>query len=284
MKVVALMIVRNEEDCLPRCLEHLAEQGLQAAVIDNGSTDRTPDILASFAPRVVVHVEPAPFHGVFEWSKLLAQAGRMQRGLDADWFHMNSPDEIMNSQRPGERLLDAVRRVDAAGFTAINYEEFVFLPVDEKMSGAGQAFDRLLRHYYFYAPSPLRQMRTWKNQPGLSNVDSGGHHLQGPDIRLYPENLVLRHYIALSADQFRRKYAGRIFPPQELAKGWHANRVNIDTRQIRLPPRNRLKELTSGDLSTLDRSDPWTRHFWEMEQPGPPGFLARLFRRQARGS
>lgn len=44
MTQIAIMIVRNEEACLPRCLNHLANQGLRAAVIDNDSTDRAREI------------------------------------------------------------------------------------------------------------------------------------------------------------------------------------------------------------------------------------------------
>ena len=278
MNVIALMIVRNEEDCLPRCLDYLGEQGLRAAVIDNASTDRTPDILAAFTPRVVVHVEQAPFHGTFAWNDLLKQAERMRSGLNADWFHLNSPDEIMGSNRKGESLVEAIRRVDEAGFNTINYEEFVFLPTDHQTSAEGQAFDRLLRHYYFYAPSPRRQMRSWKNLPGRSNLATGGHQLEGPDLRLYRENLVLRHFIALSAEQFRRKYANRIFPPEELARGWHTNRTNIDFDRVRMPTRRMLKELPSDDLSTLDRSDPWTVHFWERPEARATGLLERIRR------
>ena len=272
MNVIALMIVRNEEACLPRCLEYLGEQGLRAAVIDNASTDRTPDILAAFTPRVVVQVEPAPFHGTFAWRDLLQQAERMRAQLTADWFHLNSADELMGSTRRGESLLEAIQRIDQEGFNAINYEEFVFLPTDHHIAAEGRAFDRLLRHYYFYAPSPRRQMRSWKNLPGRSNLATGGHQLDGPGLRLYPENLVLRHFIALSADQFRKKYATRIFPAEELARGWHRNRTNIDFQRLRLPARHHLKELATDDLSTLDRSDPWTCHFWERPEARSGGW------------
>lgn len=276
MKVIALMIVRNEEACLPRCLEYLDEQGLRAAVIDNESTDRTADILAAYTPRVVLRVEKAPFHGTFAWNDLLQQAERMRAHLTADWFHLNSPDEIMGSTRKGERLLDAIQRIDQAGYDVINYEEFVFLPTDQRILAEGRAFDRLIRHYYFYAPAPRRQMRSWKNRPGRSNLASGGHHVEGAGLRLYPENLVLRHFIALSADQFRKKYAHRIFPAEELARGWHANRTNIDFKRIRLPARQLLKELGTDDLSTLDRSDPWTCHFWERPEARAPGLWEGL--------
>lgn len=283
MKIIALMIVRNEEACLPRCLEYLGEQGLRAAVIDNESTDRTADILAAFSPQVVLRVEQWPFHGIFAWNDLLQQAERMRAHLTADWFHLNSPDEIMGSTRKGESLRDAIQRVDQAGYDVINYEEFVFLPTDQEILAEGPDFDRLIRHYYFYAPAPRRQMRSWKNRPGRTNLASGGHQLEGAGLRLYPENLVMRHFIALSADQFRRKYAHRIFPAEELARGWHANRTNIDINRIRLPARHLLKEWAVDDPSTLDRSDPWTCHFWERPKIQAPGMLESIRSRLGAG-
>lgn len=265
MKVVAIMIVRNEQDCLPRCLEHLGEQGLTAAVVDNDSTDRTRAILE--ASGIVERIDHAPFDGTFRWGRLLHQAHTMQQEIAADWFHLNSPDEIFNSNRPGERLVDAIARIDAASFTAINYDEFVFLPTDEKTRGEGRAFDGLLRHYYFYAPRPMHQMRSWKNISGISNVHSGGHRLAGPYLRVYSENLPLRHYIAISADHFRRKYRDRRFPAEELARGWHGDRAAIDADRVRMPSPHLLKHLASDDLSTLDRSEVWLKHFWETDRP-----------------
>jgi glycosyltransferase involved in cell wall biosynthesis len=265
MRVVAVMIVRNEEACLPRCLEHLGEQGLTAAVIDNDSTDRTRAILE--ASGVVERIEHAPFDGIFRWGELLLRAHAMQQTIETDWFHLNSPDEIITSIRRGERLVDAIGRIDAEGYNVINYDEFVFLPVDEKTRGEGKAFDKLLRHYYFYAPASLQHMRSWKNVPGLSNVQNGGHRLRGSDINVYPENLPLRHYIAISAEHFRRKYRARKFPAEELARGWHIDRTRIDTEHVRLPSARVLKRFAGDDPATLDRSEIWTRHFWETDRP-----------------
>ena len=51
-KVSLTMIVRNEEENLPRCLESV--QGLfdEIIVVDTGSTDRTKEIAAGFGARV----------------------------------------------------------------------------------------------------------------------------------------------------------------------------------------------------------------------------------------
>ena len=44
MKITAVLCVRNEELYLDVVLAHLAACGIQLAVIDNDSTDRTPQI------------------------------------------------------------------------------------------------------------------------------------------------------------------------------------------------------------------------------------------------
>jgi hypothetical protein len=265
MRIVAFMIIRNEEACLPRCLEVLGEQGLTVAVIDNDSTDRTPDILESFSPHVVTHVEHAPFTGVFEWIAMLKQADRMRDGLEADWFHLNSPDEIMTSNRRGETLFELILRVDSEGYSAINYDEFVFLPPNRDLQCEGQAFDDVIRHYYFFQPRPVRQIRSWKNITGITCVEGAGHRPTGQPLTVYPESQALRHYIALNAEEYRRKYGEREFNQDELDRGLHARRLHIDANQFPLPDPADLKELSESDPSLLDRSDPWIQHFWEPE-------------------
>jgi glycosyltransferase involved in cell wall biosynthesis len=85
---------RNEEDCLGRCLKSLAaQQGIsfQITVVDDGSTDRTLAIAASFpGVRVLSAAEPQP--GVMGKSNALitGAAGSHAAWLlftDADTFH-----------------------------------------------------------------------------------------------------------------------------------------------------------------------------------------------------
>ncbi len=50
------MSVYNEELYLPRCLNHLWEQGIETYIIDNGSLDRTSEIARSFLNSGLNHV------------------------------------------------------------------------------------------------------------------------------------------------------------------------------------------------------------------------------------
>ncbi len=42
-------------------------------------------------------------------------------------------------------------------------------------------------------------MRAWRNRSGVAQRD-GGRHLDGPELRVSPENLILRHYLNLSLE------------------------------------------------------------------------------------
>jgi len=46
------MIVKNEEDNLPACLQSLAGLEVELIIVDTGSTDRTREIAASFGAKV----------------------------------------------------------------------------------------------------------------------------------------------------------------------------------------------------------------------------------------
>src|SRR5882757_3140262 len=51
-KISLTMIVRNEENNLPRCLESVRGLFDEIVVVDTGSTDRTAEIARSFGARV----------------------------------------------------------------------------------------------------------------------------------------------------------------------------------------------------------------------------------------
>ncbi|WP_434748960.1 glycosyltransferase [Paenibacillus amylolyticus] len=47
------MIVQNEEQCLPRCLDSLKQADLESFITDTGSSDRTPDIARTYDATVL---------------------------------------------------------------------------------------------------------------------------------------------------------------------------------------------------------------------------------------
>lgn len=54
-KLSAVIIAKNEENNLPRCLASLQGLADEVLVVDSGSTDATPDICATYGARLVGH-------------------------------------------------------------------------------------------------------------------------------------------------------------------------------------------------------------------------------------
>jgi glycosyltransferase involved in cell wall biosynthesis len=131
--VNVIIPARNEEECLGRCLQSLAaQQGIsfQITVVDDGSTDRTRAIAASFPDvRVLSAAEPQP--GVMGKSNalIIGAAGSRAKWLlftDADTAHY--PGSLAASVREAES-----RNVDLLSYSpeqeVITWWELAVMPV-----------------------------------------------------------------------------------------------------------------------------------------------------------
>lgn len=267
MRVIAILAVRNERPFLGNGLRHLIANGLDYFVIDNDSNDGTADLLREppFAEHLVGS-RRVPFTGAFDWKGLMEAREAAARSVDADWVVFVSADEIMHSYRPRETLAEAIRRIDAAGFDVIDFNEFVFLPVDTDYVVDHEGVQPLC-HYYFHEPSRPRLMRARRKRLEVSHVEHGGHVLSGQTFRLSPESFALRHYLFRDQEHALRKYAERAFRPEEIAIGWHANRVGQPRSRFELPPAGLLHRLDHPADRNLRRDMPRLTHYWQWDPP-----------------
>ncbi|MBS0244111.1 MAG: glycosyltransferase family 2 protein, partial [Proteobacteria bacterium] len=222
MKVVALLAVRNEALYLDRCLRRLRDQGIDVCLIDNQSTDDTLEIAESYYGRGVFRIENHPYPGFYDWVSLLKFKERLAQEIDADWFVHHDADEIIEAPAGFANLRHAIVAVANSDCNAINCDEFVFLPTDERQHYEHQDYVAEMRHYYFFEPTPVRLVRMWRRHPDILLHDSGGHGASFAGRKIFPTPFILRHYIGLSADYLRAKYAGRVYSENEVReRGWH---------------------------------------------------------------
>ncbi|HVV58500.1 MAG TPA: glycosyltransferase [Gaiellaceae bacterium] len=91
------MIVKDEEEMLPGCLEAVADSVDEIVVVDTGSTDRTVEIAKSFGARVI----DFPWNGSFSDAR--------NAGLDAatgDWlFYLDADEHLVPEDAPKIRQL-----------------------------------------------------------------------------------------------------------------------------------------------------------------------------------
>ena len=263
MKIIAILAVRNERGYLANCLAHLIENGLDFAVIDNDSSDGSYELLnqSPYKDHLVEYVH-YPYPGFFDWKGLMQarEAAALRSG--ADWVLFVSADEVMNSYRANETLSDAIGRVAATGAEVIDFNEFVFLPIDQDYVPDLWGYQPL-RHYYFFEPNQPRLMRARNNSLLVSHVEHGGHFLSGAEYKLSDEKFALRHYIFQNQEHAKRKYRDRVFSKEELARNWHSNRHNQPEFRFQFPEPKKLEQLPNPEDRRLIRSHPYDLHYWQ---------------------
>lgn len=264
MKIVAVMACRNEEAYLATCLYHLVTQGVHFAVVDNDSTGASMDIIQSAEFRShLVGLKRVPFTGAFELEPLLKAKMSLADEAKADWAINICPDEILHPNREGKTLLEEIQLFDKRGFNAVNFDEFVFLPVDEEWEKGLRGWPRM-RHYYFPEAHRFWHMRAWKKSLGFSMAAHGGHMLAGPnELRFAPESLVLRHYMFRSQQHAYEKLPSRVFSSKELERGWHRSRHGYHRRNYTFPPIDELETLERPDSFALSRARPWPLNYYQ---------------------
>jgi glycosyltransferase involved in cell wall biosynthesis len=257
--VVALLAIRNEALYLEKCLEHLYQQGINTCVIDNNSTDNSLDIAKSFINRGVIQIENLPFEGYFDLIKQLKIKEKLASEINANWFIHHDADEIREAPIIFANLYQAILAADKSGYDAINFDEFVFIPLDENERNEGKDFVKIMKYYYFFEPYPLRRVNAWKkNSSPVNLVDSGGHSVNFLGRKIFPENFILRHYIALSLRHLDSKYSQRVHHEEEVKLGWHSWRAKFSEYYLNLPTIQNLK-FYAGD-SKWDKTDIKTEH------------------------
>ena len=262
-RVVALLATFNEERFITGCLEHLIGQGVEVYLIDNCSTDRTVEIAERYLGRGLIDIETFPrTEGVYKWRSILERKEQLATTLEADWFMHADADEVRLPPRSTRTLVQTFAEVEAQGYSAVNFLEFTFVPTREAPDHDHPHFWQTMRWYYPFLRWFPHRLNAWKRQPERVDLaSSGGHRVQFPRLRMYPESFKMRHYLFLSVPHAIRKYVGRSYDTTEVQKGWHGWRARLIAEKIELPSQKELRLYTSDDK--LDSFNPRTRHVSE---------------------
>lgn len=227
--VVAIVAAYNEADIIEHVIRDLVDQGVHVHFLDDGSTDGTTAVVERFLGRGVIGIErlagtvqdgePAGF----DWERILLRKTELATELDADWFIHHDADEFRESPWRHLSLHDAIRRVDALGFNAIDFAGLDFRPVQDGFP-AGADVREALTFYSDPAPYDRIQIRCWKKAGDLDLVSSAGHEARFHGRKVFPLRFILRHYpIRGQAHGERKVFKERRqrFLDRERARGWH---------------------------------------------------------------
>lgn len=259
MRIVAILAAYNEEKILGRAIRWLADQGVETYVIDNESTDGTRALAEGLRGAGVVGAETLPRHGDFRLTEQLERKQLLHHELGADWYIHHDADEIRQAPAPYRTLQEGIEAVDEAGYNAIDFDEFAFLPTAITDDFEHEGFVEAMQYYCYMGRTTGAKYRinAWKNTgQEIDLASTGGHQAKFADRRVYPEKFVLRHYLAFSQAHVLRKYCGKEYSQAEVARGWHGTRATLRPEDVEFPSEAEMKRLTPG--VDWDRSEPWT--------------------------
>lgn len=116
-KLIACMPVRNEEWILEKTLGDLSTYVDEIVIVDDGSTDRTPEIIRSFDKVTAIHTNPPgtlPFNNGQE-STNRNKTLELARSRGAEWILQIDADEMFES-RVGVELPKLLKKGCSAKF------------------------------------------------------------------------------------------------------------------------------------------------------------------------
>jgi hypothetical protein len=225
--VVAIIAAYNEADIIDAVVRDLIDQGISVYLLDDGSTDGTAEIVDAYMGRGVIGIERLPAEnagpGEFALAPIVRRKAQLAAELDAHWFINHDADEFRESPYTGVPLKDAIRRVDALGYNAIDFASLNFWPTDDSF----RAGEDVRAAFPFYSEAPefdRIQIRCWKKDTCVDLESTGGHDTRFEGRKVFPVRFLLRHYPIRGQTHGERKvfverrprYAAR-----ERALGWH---------------------------------------------------------------
>jgi glycosyltransferase involved in cell wall biosynthesis len=236
--VLVVVTTYNEADIVEQLLERLTTSGIRVHVIDNWSTDATPELIDNFVVDGAVTWERFPADGAsgqFELERLLQRVEVVAADSGADWVIHHDADEIRESPWPGVSLIDALWAIEQWGYNCIDHTVFNFRPIDNSWSPGGDLARSFEWCEFGDTPADFLQIKGWKPQSQrLAMAHKGGHEVKFPGRRVFPYKFLLRHYPIRSQEHGERKIFRERRPrwsAEERAKGWHVHydHYNNDT-------------------------------------------------------
>ncbi len=253
VRCLAILPCYNELDVICITIDRLLAQRLDVHVIDNWSTDGTWELLAQrYAKRRDVTFErfPSAPNSQFQWAAILDRMDLVAAAAPHDWIIHVDADEQIDTCSPDIGVVDMLTIADDAGYDVIDFTLIDFRPEQPSvLPGPDHAPEASLPSRWEFATRPGARMleRAWKNRRAPVELSAWGGHAIGVEKRIFPLNMILRHYPLRSAEQARRKvFRDRVprFESERAERGWHTQYDGFDASSEFVWPSDALHEWT----------------------------------------
>ncbi|MDQ7793834.1 MAG: glycosyltransferase family 2 protein [bacterium] len=222
-RLTAMMPVRNEAGrYLEEVLENLLGYVDDIVILDDASTDATPDICRSF-PRVILHRNPEPLFSLDE-SVLRETLWRLTVATEPSWILSVDADEMLEERMRQE----APALIGQDEYDCVEFRLFDFWGgrTHYRVDGGWNPWARRVRMLFRYRPG---QVYTWPRQ----RLHCGRIPLEAREpLPVYQSDLRVMHLGWVRPEDARRKYEQY----RERWSGPHLESVLDPPEKIRLEP------------------------------------------------
>lgn len=223
---LAIVPCYNEVDIIETTIGKLLGQGIDVHCIDNHSTDGTWELInKEFGSLIQIERFPDNPLDYYAWWQILERMDAIASAAPHDWILHVDADEQLEPSISDLSLLDMIAIADSSGFDTLDCTLLDFRPITEKQLELPTMFQFAQR------PGAQQLQRGWRNRRSrVGLADTGGHALTVP-TRIFPFNLVLRHYPLRSREQAIRKLTidrGDRLQKERLEKNWHVHYDNYN--------------------------------------------------------
>lgn len=210
MKIVAYLIAYNEENIIEENILYHAKQGIDTVVVDNGSTDRTLDIVEKLAKQgQILDYLHYPTKD-YSWKELIEVGFNLARKHDPDWIiHLDANSFIESCWGLDVPLNEQIRKADVEECNLINLTVYDFYPTERDDPNERSIFKRI-KFYTSRGSLSKIQQKIFKNFDGLSTNE--GHTITFPktvEKRISDKAAIMRHYVFLSGSHGVKKLLQR---------------------------------------------------------------------------
>ena len=229
---LAIVATYNDLDIVPQVVGKLLYDGVDVHILDNWSSDGTFETLHELRGRQVgqgsLSIERFPTDGptrYYDLRSILLRKEEIALHFPGRWIIHQDSDEVRTSPWPDIGLREGLRRVDEAGFTAVDFVVLAFRPIDDSFK-AGVDPEIHFRYFEWGHPD-FHQIKAWKQpRQRVDLASQAGHEVRFWGRTVCPEKFRLKHYSLRHPDQSKRKIfierLGRLLP-SAVAAGWHVH-------------------------------------------------------------
>lgn len=193
IKIIATLLIKNEEDIISKNIEHHINQGISQFIItDNSSTDKTRSIIEKYPEVIDIIDEPDDSHRQSEWVTRMA---RLACKYNPDWIVHVDGDELWCG-------LSNLRLIKDNYISSTKM--FLHPPTNSD-------FDLLnMKHYLNFENIPgLDGESKVAHRPDLDvTITFGNHGFLGNKNPFFTKSIWRHHYPIRSYKQFLQKIQG----------------------------------------------------------------------------